>query len=268
MRFAVGVFWVSCQTICVGGALLGTSSLVIQNPGGPPQTVICSTPTCNGSFTLFGAATATYSASGLAQYGILGSFTSVSTNQAVVGDPSLVPLGVINDSWFVDTFTFNGTGTCGGVPCQLTGPGTIAFQVQVEGTQQNSGAGTGAAYGVVVNTGNNEGVKVSNLFFASSEVVSTQFPITFGQAETFTIILVTESTITNFSAAQSVEADYINTAILNGFEVMDANGNPVNSFTVTSGSGTVYPDATLPEPSTFLTVALAIPFLAWRRKRA
>lgn len=68
-------------------------------------------------------------------------------------------------------------------------------------------------------------------------------------------------------------SDFSFTATLAGIQVVDAAGNPVSGWTVTSGSGTVYPKITpaaTPEPgvTTFL-LATGIPasLLAIRRRR-
>ena len=65
------------------------------------------------------------------------------------------------------------------------------------------------------------------------------------------------------------EANFSETATLAGIEVVDANGNPVSGVTITSDSGTVYPEI-VPEPG---TCALIVPaallwFVArWRLRR-
>ncbi len=48
--------------------------------------------------------------------------------------------------------------------------------------------------------------------------------------------------------------------------VTDANGLPVNDWTVTSGSGFDYSQAAAPEPSTFLQFAIALPSLLLARR--
>jgi len=68
-------------------------------------------------------------------------------------------------------------------------------------------------------------------------------------------------------------SDFSSTATLAGIQVVDAAGNPVTGWTVTSGSGTVYPmitPAATPEPGvTALLLGAGVPasLLALRRRR-
>ncbi|MCW3051653.1 MAG: hypothetical protein JWN14_823 [Chthonomonadales bacterium] len=68
-------------------------------------------------------------------------------------------------------------------------------------------------------------------------------------------------------------SDFSSTATLAGIQVVDAAGNPVSGWTVTSGSGTVYPmitPADTPEPGvTALLLSAGVPasLLALRRRR-
>ena len=62
-------------------------------------------------------------------------------------------------------------------------------------------------------------------------------------------------------------SDFFSTVTLAGIEMLDANGNQVSGWTVTSDSGTHY--ATVPEPASLAVIAIgAIGFIARRRKRS
>jgi hypothetical protein len=68
---------------------------------------------------------------------------------------------------------------------------------------------------------------------------------------------------TNFSGT----SDFSSTLTLTGIEMLDANGNQVSGWTVTSDSGTQY--GTVPEPTSIAVIAIgALGFIARRRKRA
>jgi hypothetical protein len=59
------------------------------------------------------------------------------------------------------------------------------------------------------------------------------------------------------------------TAILSGIELLDSSGTPISSFSIQSASGTTYTaDGVIPEPSTFLLLAVGLlPTLALRNRR-
>jgi hypothetical protein len=63
-------------------------------------------------------------------------------------------------------------------------------------------------------------------------------------------------------------AKYGNTLTLAGMTVVDANGNEVHGWSVSSASGTNYPVGAVPEPATMASIALGIGVLLRRRKRA
>ncbi len=63
-------------------------------------------------------------------------------------------------------------------------------------------------------------------------------------------------------------SDFSSTLTLAGIQMFDSNGNVVSGWTVTSGSGTAYPQV-VPEPSSMLVlVGLAAPLLKRRSRRA
>lgn len=59
--------------------------------------------------------------------------------------------------------------------------------------------------------------------------------------------------------------DFSSTVTLSGIEVVDASGNLVTGWTVTSGSGTIYPQA-VPEPASLLALGLGGLVVLRRRK--
>ena len=62
-------------------------------------------------------------------------------------------------------------------------------------------------------------------------------------------------------------SNFSSTVTLAGIEMLDANGNQVSGWTVTSDSGTKY--ATVPEPTSIATIAIGVfAFIARKRKRA
>jgi hypothetical protein len=252
---------------CLGDPLLGTFSAVTVN-GHTYECISESSTPCQGSFTLPGTtSTAAYDSYGIASYGTLGSFVSA-TVQAVTSGPAPTQVDVVNDALFVDTFTFTGVGDCGGVPCALTGPGTIEMQVEVQGSTQNPN-GADAGYIMIFNPGSDQNASSNSaLSTTNSLVVSQPLSIVFGQPETFTLILFTAGAFDSFAADESFQVNYAQTATLVGFQVEDSNGNPVTDFGVTAASGTEYPDTAVPEPSSvmlLLSVALGIGLVLRRR---
>ncbi len=230
-------------------------------------------PGCDGSVAVPATtATLNYESYGIATYGVLGAFAqgSVTAGTATTGTiPNYANLN--STAYFVDSFTFNGTDTCGGVSCAATGSGTIQMQFIIAGTVVSSGD----AFGNVcmdIQSGNNPGaldctVAAGALFpTGPGLIVSQKLPVTFGQAATYTIGLETYGHILSFTGANaSFTSNFANTATLAGFEVEDASGNPLSSFSVTSQSETTYADGTLPEPSSLLMLVGAMALLAaWR----
>jgi hypothetical protein len=99
-------------------------------------------------------------------------------------------------------------------------------------------------------------------------VTSPAFAITFGQPATFTVGMIAYAIFKNIYTDPNVSftTDFSHTMNLVGFVVLDANGAPLNSFNVTSESGTVYPDTTAPEPSCLFLLGGGISLLVARYK--
>jgi hypothetical protein len=62
----------------------------------------------------------------------------------------------------------------------------------------------------------------------------------------------------------TADSQFLNTVQLSGFEFFDANGVAVNTFSLSSASGTDYLNP-VPEPSAAALLLAGIALLAWRR---
>lgn len=228
---------------------------------------------CSGTAIVPGTTSVlNYTAYGVANYGSLGGYATASITPGVL-TTGTVPsyANVTGGSYFIDTFTFTGTDTCGGVPCAATGQGTIEMQFLVHGTLTGTGPVNSGFAGdcLNINPGNNtnfcDALETGPSFFATPGIVTNSPPlsITFGQQSTFSVgFFPFEHILDYLDPNVSFTADFAHTVTVVGFVVDDANGNQLTSFSVNSTSGTVYPDVTLPEPSTFLMLIVAAPFLA------
>jgi hypothetical protein len=147
-------------------------------------------------------------------------------------------------SFFVDTFTFNGTTTCGGTPCALTGSGTIQMEFDVTSTVAGlSDACVGVAAGSSPSSVNYSScTPVSS--GSSTVILSQPLAITFRQAATFTVGLLAYGSIVDFADSKGGFTVKANSALI-GFVVKDSNGNQLTKFSVGSGSGTAYLAATV-----------------------
>jgi len=225
--------------------------------------------TCSGTVGISGTSVQmSYDAYGVVDaYGVLGVYAQGSINAGAATSGTIPTFGNINaTAWFIDTFTFTGTDTCGGVSCAASGDGTVQFQFLINGTDTNNGAFGNVCADVLPGVDTSDIGCYVSVLRGSGEFVTASVPIVFGQAETFTVALDAYGHITNFSSGVNFTANFADTATLAGFVVDDAAGNQLTSFSVTSGSGTNYPDTTLPEPSSIVMVLSAISLLAlWRR---
>jgi len=116
--------------------------------------------------------------------------------------------------------------------------------------------------------------------FPSGTLTSTSFVYTFGDPIFISMDMTGAlgATIANPAGGPLIaELLYVDTAILNGITVLDANGVPVTAFNVTSDSGTFYdnngvgvaPTNSVPEPSTWLLLGSGLAgFVIWRRRYA
>jgi hypothetical protein len=68
------------------------------------------------------------------------------------------------------------------------------------------------------------------------------------------------------AVSYSGSANYGNTLELAGMVVVDANGNEVTGWTMSSASGTTYPTGAVPEPSSVIGVLLGLGYLARYRR--
>ncbi len=156
--------------------------------------------------------------------------------------------------------------------------GTMEVQVQVgsvtqeifyglisEGSAGAFGPGAVPAPGCVVGTGNFE--------CTNAPISTTMLPVTPGMGVAFDLGLMVTTDLLN--GASSVDPSPGMT--LSGIELFDANGNPISTFSLTSGSGAVYgasglvsePQSAVPEPSMawLLTAGLFLAFAGVRARQ-
>lgn len=216
------------------------------------------------------SSTVTYNANATASYGVLKAFAQGSTQEILSGPvPQFVNIDAV--AYFTDTLTFMGSTTCGGLTCLATGPGTVQVQVVVGGTDQFS---PGAISGYCVNAF--QGPAVSDAQFACPQpntsgglTLSPPIPVVFGQPQTFTVAFVVFGHLNDFSSPNvNFLADFNHTATVAGFVVDESNGNPLTSFSVTSGSGTLYPATTVPEPPGLPVLCVTTLLIAIQVKRS
>lgn len=226
---------------------------------------------CLGSAILPGTSSeVTYNSNATAAFGVLRAFAQGSTQEVLSGPtPQLVNIAAVAD--FTDTLTFDGQANCGGFTCQASGSGTVQLQIVVGGTDQYTHGQSISGYCINAFLGSaNSGSFncTQSVLTSGGIVVSPPLPIVFGQSSTFTIGLTVYGHLFDFSDPNvSFEADYNHTATLAGFIVDDSNGQALTSFSVTSGSGTEYPDTAVPEPSTLLMLAAISAPVAIRYRR-
>ena len=101
-------------------------------------------------------------------------------------------------------------------------------------------------------------------------VASTYYPASGSTPQEFTVQFATfisgRTQRFDDGATISGETDFLSTTTLERIEMIDAAGNPVFDWTVTSASGTVYPQA-VPEPASFAAFGLGAAVLLRRRRR-
>jgi hypothetical protein len=208
-----------------------------------------------GTLLLSGA----YAASSLATYGSLETMISVD----VSGFDSFPLITEYASAFFFDTLTFN-TGTA-------ASSGTAYLSITMDGSGSVTGSNAGVygnSYATVL-----AGEAGTNLNFqplasvtntsGQATVLSQPIPFMSGVPVNIEVALaanlyfgchVTDTfdpvECGNWSA--SGVTDYSHTAILTGIELFDTAGAPINTFTISSASGTSYgPDGVTPEPCSF-----------------
>jgi hypothetical protein len=248
---AVGfLFLMGC--LCRAGSV-GSEAFVLESG---PNTLPCNTgfvaiasATCSGTAAIPGTTgTLSYSASGLAgsTYGSLGASAQGSIAPGPTASGTLPNYAYVQaTSYFVDSFTFNGTATCAGTPCAAAGSGTVQMEFNITGT----GTGSFPNYCMGVVAGNNPGnlpcFYTASAATDSTVIISQPLTITFGQAFTFTVALFDYGYIYDFLDARGGFTAKNNAALI-GFLVKDSAGRQLASFTVTSASGTAYSATTVP----------------------
>jgi hypothetical protein len=214
----------------------------------------------NGTFSLADLGTlllsGSYGASSSATYGSLGAMISVD----VSGSDSFPLITEYASAFFFDTFTFN-TGT-------TASSGTAYLEITVDGSGSVTGSNAGVygnSYATVL-----AGEAGTNLNFQAlasvtntsgqATVLSQPIPFTSGVPVDIEVALaanlyfgcdVTDpfdpAECDNWSA--NGVTDYSHTALLTGIELFDTTGAPINTFTISSASGTSYgSDGVNPEP--------------------
>ena len=102
-------------------------------------------------------------------------------------------------------------------------------------------------------------------------VTSSYYPVNGSTPQEFTVRFATDITgyIQRFEdgATISSEMNFLATASIAGIEMIDAAGNPVFDWTVTSASGTIYPQA-VPEPASLAALGFGAFALLRRRRKA
>ncbi len=236
------------------------SFLVYTNTVGPSEFDF-SNP---GTYDLNGR----YLATGVATYGELNAMISanVSGTASTTGSASSPLITIYSSDFFYDTLTFYTDTTHSN--------GTAYLSVTVDGSGSFTGS-NGDVYGnsyasVLV------GMAGSSIFqslpsvmntSAQTMVLSQPIPFTSGVPVDIEVALaanvyfgcnVTEpQKCVQWSA--SGETDYSHTAILSGIQLVDATGAPINTFTISSASGTSYgTNGVTPEPFSFVLCLSAI----------
>jgi hypothetical protein len=289
MKLSGQLFGLLAFTSLSPAGILGTFSFVQYNYGPGINTNICEVHDigCNsmGYATVPGtSASVQYGTTGIAGYGTLGASASgnVVPGLAVPPQPSPGHVSISTIAYFVDDFTFNGTGTCGVVTCVASGPGAVEFQFLVNGTGMSAGASADACLDVepytvsggIVSDCNYRASLPSLPQLTPELITSRALPITFGQSSAFSISLEAVGEMSGFldfgsppDTWPSFQVNFLDTSTLSGFVVLDSNGNPLTSFSVTAGSGTLYPNVALPEPGNLLGAAVGLATLIHLRVR-
>lgn len=211
-----------------------------------------------------------------AEFGRLHSYTAGTLNNSYynVGnaayqnpDDSVNPAGSPTTMCSLGFAGFNDTLQFGGV---LQAGYRAQYIFHVDGT--NSGVGYLADMGVKIANDADESFFAFDPGYNVTNWVTTGHLIDGTNPQNIHVQFSTQAVFDTYNLTDGQNytsvSDFSSTVTLAGIEMFDANGNVVTGWTVTSGSGTVYPQA-VPEPSSMLALAgLALPLLRRRRRNA
>ena len=255
---------------------IGSEANTIESGGCFTGWLTVSGATCSGTVAIPGtSAYFTYDSYGVASYGSLGAYASgVITLGAATAGTAPPDVGVNGTGYFTDTFTIDATDTCGGNPCPATGSGTVQMQFLIAG----STTGPSGYYCMDVLPGSSPSSPINlNCTVAAGAsfptpgsplITSQAIAFTFGQPFTLTTGFLVYGFIGDYvNSNGNFTANFADTSTLAGFVIDDSGGKQLSNFSVSSASGTEYPNTTVPELSPLLAMAVATPILAWRHSR-
>ena len=237
------------------------SSLTYTNLAGGPSTFNLSDP---GTAVLSGS----YQATGEATYGQLDAKISAD----VSGASSFPLITIYSSEFFFDSLTFYTNSN------QSTGTAYLSVSVDGSGSFSGSNAGVyGQNYATVLagEAGTSTFHRVAS---GQATFLSQPIPFTSGVPVSIEVALAANEffgcKITNPDPAECDSwsatgvTDYSHTAILTGIELFDSTGAPINTFQISSASGTAYgPDGVVPEPNTLvLCLSIIVVFGAFRHR--
>ena len=113
---------------------------------------------------------------------------------------------------------------------------------------------------------------VSGLTVSGSTSFSIDIPIVFGAAVDYTFALWAgslPSSSVGLLGPSAGDVSFASSARLTGIQLFNVSGQALSTFTVDSGSGTLYGPGgviAVPEPSTWLLMGAGLGALLWRRR--
>lgn len=207
------------------------------------------------------------SASATASFGSLGVFGDASA----VDSPNILN-SASGGAAFTDSMTVSG-GTPGT-------PGTISFTFDITGSSTSTGDGTVVAQLYVIQGE----LDLESLGDATVEIdqggfsfTTEEFPFNYDEEFFLSVLLNVAASVPGdlftlpIAATGTATGSYENTVELTGIQVSQ-NGQPVGSFSITSGSGTQYPQSSnqqaegTPEPGATTLILLGILIVAASRR--
>lgn len=242
-----------------------TNCFPTNNPG---VTLVTGPSSASSSQTGSGATAFTMSSTALSSFGTLQAGSSL-TMTSYSG--STLPHETIAEAFFRELLTVN-TGAFF-VPI-FTITGSIV-------DQDGGNAGNAVPYAdliVTTRTGDSPAERVSEtcVLTGANTCTFSPRPVIAGSPFVFAVALFTQARVQPnaggvlASGTLKAEANFSNTVTLTGIQILDANGNPITTFQITSGSGQQYTAAgVVPEPaaSALLGGGLLTLALAARRRR-